>query len=352
MLPSVGGAVAALAILFALSYIQFRHIALALLVVLAPLPALAIAPQDVWPIPYLCGYFVVNVLAAQVRTRVAERIPAPVYAWREALAELIWPPAMVCAVAALPLFTADWSAIRIAASTVASSALAAVLVPVIARPLPYGEEFIVRTNRLREWRERRLDLLTFVVQPRWGWSVSGIAIVFAVLAYFGVENANAAPPAPRFWVPLALVTLSAGVGFAATRNLRRTTSFVIVAALVALMGLWLSIMFPSHAPVPYLAEATSIALMPCLLMAARSAKFARDGDRPAVATLRSFEQDTVTILFFAGGAAVYFLATGAFAASALMLCGGLSALIMIPALTTMIYDLAPPRVSLDAYRIR
>ncbi|HEY8948926.1 MAG TPA: hypothetical protein VIM56_08600 [Rhizomicrobium sp.] len=348
---SIGGAVATLAILFALSYAQFRHIALTLLVVLVPTPALAIAPADVWPIPYLCGYFVANVCAAQIRTRIAERMPGSAYAWRETAAELIWPPAMVCTIDALALVTSDRKAVWMTASTVAAAASAIVLVPFIGRYFPYDEEFIVRANRLRERRERWLDFLTFVVQPRWGWSVGGIAIIFAVLAYFGVGSAGATWPVRSLWGLPALLAVSGLVAFAATRDLRRTIGFLISATLLALTESWFLAILSGLAAEPY-SQSVAIATMPCLLIAVQSSKFSRDGDNAAVATLRSLEQQTVAILFFSAGAFACFLATGDFVASALVLCGMPVALIVMPALTTAIYDLAPPRVSMDAYRIR
>jgi hypothetical protein len=46
------------------------------------------------------------------------------------------------------------------------------------------------------------------------------------------------------------------------------------------------------------------------------------------------------------------LALGPIAGAVLALCGSVAALLLFPALTAAIFDLFPPRVSLDAYRAR
>jgi hypothetical protein len=78
----------------------------------------------------------------------------------------------------------------------------------------------------------------------------------------------------------------------------------------------------------------------------------RAGDTVAVATLRSFEQFAVPVVFYSLAATLVLCISGAAAAAILISFGGVAALIVFPALTTAIHDLFPPRVSLDAYRIR
>jgi hypothetical protein len=96
----------------------------------------------------------------------------------------------------------------------------------------------------------------------------------------------------------------------------------------------------------------ALASLPALLVAGQSTVFARAGDAVIVATLRSFEMLAVPIVFFCAAATLVLCVFGALASAVLILCGGVAGLIVVPALTTAIYDLFPPRVSLDAYRIR
>jgi hypothetical protein len=217
-----------------------------------------------------------------------------------------------------------------------------------ARYFPCDEDFIVRANRLRERRERWLDGLAFVIQPRWGWSVGGIALIFAVLGFFGGRDSGATWPSPAI-VSSAESLLFAIIAFAAIRNVRRTIAFLLAAAVLALLAFWICGRSPEAAPI--LAMAIAVAATPSLMIAVQSAKFARAGDRTTVAALRASEQLAIPIIFLCLASSIALFALGAFACAILVVLGGVAALIVFPALTTAIHDLFPPRASLDAYRI-
>ena len=251
---------------------------------------------------------------------------------------LLWPLIVLIAFSGL---AADAAVLKSLAVTCGSTVSSAVIVFFIGRSLPYGENFITRVNRVRESRERLLDALTFTVQPRWGWSVSGIGLVFATLGYFG-----GAEPSAKMILTFGVAEAISGVAAAiATRSIRRTLGFALAMAVLICLAVWIA--FPVAA-FPVLA----LAAVPALIMAMQSGRFAREGDRYAVATLRTFERHAATIVFFAVGGTLVLWLFGRTGAAILVAASAPLALLIFPALVTMLYDLLPPRVSLDAYRTR
>jgi len=358
LLPGWIGATVTLLILIACSYAQFRHIGLALVAALAPLPGYGVAValhMPAQPLVYLCGFAVSLVLTSAIETRICDGIP-PAEAAKRSVSELfpilIWPIALVtCTAIVLPLIEYVFAGLVLPLAVVLCGASALIFAPLAPRFLFYREEFITQANRLREKREGWLDALTFVVQPRWGWSVSGIALIFAVLGFFGGENSAAICLfAAIAALPAILGVLFAAFAYAATRNMRRTIAFLLTAAVLMCLMVWTSArIVPDVRDAPL---AIALAATPALILAGQSSVFARTGDTVAVATLRGFERCAVPIIFFCLAAALALCAAGAYGAAILVTCGGCAALMVFPALTTAIYDLFPPRVSLDAYRVR
>ncbi len=357
MLPGWIGATAALLILIAVAYMQFRHIGLALAIALAPLPGMGAAialHMPAQPLAYLCGVIVSFVLASAIEARICDRT-SPQDVTTQMASELfpilVWPIALAaCVTIAFALVARDFAALWLSLSTVLCGTSALVFVPTSLRFLPYREDFITRANRLRERRERWLDRLTFVVQPRWGWSVGGVALIFAVLGFFGGADSGAIGPlATPAGLPIAL-GLFAVFAYVATRNMRRTIGFLLTSAVLMCLMFWISagiVIDPAAA-----ALTIALATMPVLVLAGQSSAFARTGDTVAVATLRSFERCAVPTIFYCVAATLALCVSGNYAAAILVLCGSVAALLVFPALTTAIFDFFPPRVSLDAYRAR
>jgi hypothetical protein len=105
--------------------------------------------------------------------------------------------------------------------------------------LPFSEDFVARANRLRELRERRLENIAAVTEPRWGWSLTGIGVVFLAPGVFRLAVAardGGRPFALEIWLAAAVVT--AGAALAATRDWRRSLCGAIALGLVALIGCW------------------------------------------------------------------------------------------------------------------
>ncbi|HWA30828.1 MAG TPA: hypothetical protein VG867_07010 [Rhizomicrobium sp.] len=337
---------AALVALAILSFIQFRHIGLTVLTLAGPLPAVAaamtfgMAPD---PVDYLFGFLCGAILSTGIGTRICDgetARDAAHTALRRSWALVLWPPLVAVALSVLTagVNTATLSSAAVICGNVVSSLA---IVFFIARSLPYSENFITRMNRVRESRERFLDALAFVVQPRWGWSVSGIGLVFAALGYFGAGEASWSLIFLFGAVEAAIMAAAA----IATRSIRRTLAFAFTGAILICLTAWLAL------PVAA-ASVPALAIAPALVMAMQSARFAREGDRFAVATLRSFEVHAVTIVFFATGAALTLWLFARPGGAILVAAGAPAALLAFPALVTMLYDLVPPRVSLDAYRTR
>jgi hypothetical protein len=354
-LPDWIGAGAALAALSAVSYIQFRHTALALVVVLVPLPGAALATWLQAPglaPAYLCGFFIANVLAARITMKICdgEQISQAIKdAGRGAFSLLLWPGVLcVCIAAAFAALSRDAGGL-LTAACVALSCISVLVLPLGARLLAYGGEFVTRANRAWEMRDRRLDGLAFIVQPRWGWAVSGIGLIFAVLGFFGAPQDVRSTPFD-VWVLAAMGALFAATAYLATRDLRRAIAFCITMAILFCLARWTDHRLALADRDPWLLLA--LAALPTLTMAASSAAFARDGDNAAVAMLRSLERLAANIVFFCFGAAASMFVLGPIAGAVLALCGSVAALLVFPALTAAIFDLLPPRISLDAYRVR
>lgn len=353
-LPEWIGAGIALAVLFAFSYIQIRHFGLAAAAALAPLPGylLAVALHaSSQPLGYVCGFAVANILLSVMETQICDGA-SPANATREAIrsvgAALFWSLTLVSAAMAIFSAMGGGVAALMASLTVLLCGLSALAITVLmARFFAYDDEFIARANRLRERRERWLDGLAFVVQPRWGWSVSGVALIFAVLGIFGGQDSGATWPFP---VLSAEGVLFAVLAYAATRNMRRTIAVLLTVAILACLASWVRARLAIGGQELVLAIAVGAA--PALIMAIQSARFARGGDAVAVSGLRATEQLAIPIVFFSAASSIALLPLGAFAGAILIALGGMAALIVFAALTTAIHDLFPPRVSLDAYRIR
>ena len=354
LLPGWVGATVALLILIAFTYAQFRHIGLALVAALAPLPGQAIVVLlhlPAQPLAYLGGFIVSLVLTSVIETRFCDGAPAreaTALVASEMLPILAWPIALVAsATIVFALVAREFAALWLSLAVVLCGVAALICAPAGQRFLPYRDDFITRANRLREHQERWLDRLTFVVQPRWGWSVSGIALIFAILGFFGGANSGTTGPLALL---AALGVLFAGFAYVATRNIRRVIAFLLTSAVLVCLMFWISARIVIDPAAAVLAIALSA--MPALILAGQSSAFARTGDAVAVATLRGFERCAIPTIFYCLAATLALCVSGEFAAAILVACGGVAALLVLPALTTAIYDFFPPHVSLDAYRVR
>ena len=360
-LPVIAGA----AVLFA----QLRHLPLAIGgAAVAPLPGLiAAAVAAKWiaaahlglltiALAWMLGASVAQLLASEVVLHILEGSSANdamQRAWRNG-----WPAgiaAIVVGCLAVAAAMPDRHGLIQAASTV-SSGLSAFLVLPFARWLPFGEDFVVRANRLRERRERLFDPLIAVARPRWGFSAGGIALVFAVLAVFGLRQ-FARFPVPLYVWPVALALLAAASA-AVIRDWRATISTVAAMFLTAAIGFWIAARLGLR-DVPDIFMALAAGLVPVLALAGHAGRFFHEGDDATIGLARMLTRDA-PVAGFAG----VLLAAAALAAAplagklavvllAVFVFTGAAALVFQPALTVVIETLFPRKATLEArYRVR
>jgi hypothetical protein len=340
-----------LVILLAASWMLLRHAVFALLAVLAPLPPSVFA-ASAFPVTYLCGFVVAAILIAGIEAQRSQgTAPALRQAWHELGSSVIWPPVVAAGMAAaFPLVTGHARGLSESVLILASAACAIVLSFPVARLLPFGEQAIIRINRLREARDRWLDVLAFVVQPRWGWSIAGIAMIFATMGYFGGANAGGAWLVAPQWIVPAWIAAGLVLGYAASRDMRRTFAFVLTGFVLVCLSYWAAARL--HPSARDWNDAIALSMVPVTITLASAASFARAGDSVAVAGLRAMEQNAIVLIF----ALLAAWLGSALLAKWMLVCllpfSAVAAVIVFPALTTAIYDLLPPRVSLDAYKLR
>jgi hypothetical protein len=354
-----------LAILAAFSYLHLRHAFLTLSTLVAPAigllgSGLLTSPGVNFPsllLAYLPGFIVAVFLAAAMVRQTAGGEAASGAA-RDAVIELA--PAALCALVVaivMPAFVVSVSPVRAlqaALPGIGAGLCALIAVPLGALLLPYGEDFVARANRLRESRQRLLAHLVAVTQPRWGWSLSGIAIVFAVLGLFGAKgtpiHANVAWP--------AAILVAFGATYAATRDWRRAVAALLAFLPAISLTLWVLARLPLHSgPDGWRnpAQALGIAFIPVMLVSARAAQFARGGENGPIASARALEQDGAAIAFAALAGALSLLAMGEAGIPAALgiFLGGASALVFAPAFSAAVGSLLPRRAEIEArYRVR
>lgn len=343
----------ALAIAFAIaalgSYVHLRHVGLAPAVAFAPLPgmlmALAIGAPDGFAavLAYLPGFAVAAFLADDFTQRIASGIDR-----NSAIRDAIGASALSACLAVLVpagglgaflYFFPSLANLAAAAAMIGGGLFAILIVTMVASLLPFGEEFVTRTNRLREWRERVLYRLTFITQPRWAMSFTGIAIVFAVLAFFGAQLAIDANEA----VILGAFLIAAfGASFLLKRDWRRALATIMVLALVMLIAFW-SVPQIHMQTLFLLLLMLAVCFAPLFLMAAESDRY--------------LSEDAMSLALQRKGAAVLFifLAAGFILISgpAILFFGCVGALVFQPAIATALETLIPSKAALEArYRVR
>jgi hypothetical protein len=344
--------VIAFALFLAASWILTRHAVLAVLTVLSPLPGIALAVAVSHRLPfifeYVPGFIAAGCLASAVAQSSAS-MPGR-KAIRLSLGHL-WLPLLASLLFFVPATFTDPTAFACMSAILS----AFVVTAAGATVLSYDETFVTRINRASEARIRDTEWLSFVAIPRWGMSIGGIALVFSVLGFFGAQKGSAAILAhPILFAAPAFVFLIDA--FAVTRNVRRTLAACLAMAPVLLLVLAASARFARAEESLWLSLA--VAAIPVLLMAASAPRFERIGDAADIATVRGIEQagPAIAVTSLAGAAMATlstFQSSSGLIEGVVLFFGGIAALVLQPALTTMLYTLVPKRVSLEeAFRKR
>ncbi|MEJ0025505.1 MAG: hypothetical protein WDN01_05705 [Rhizomicrobium sp.] len=357
---------ASFAIVACVGYVHVRHAGLAVIAALAPLlgmVAAALSARGLATADLLAIYGLGGVAAALTGGETVRRVlvEGAGDAAKLSLARL-FVPAMLAALAAATvsaawLFRGDPAlTLRTACVLLASVVFAVLGTTFGASVLPFAEGFFTAANRVRERRERLLRLTTGVVQSRWALSIAGIAMVLAVLGWFGVEPflvRGAWIAKPALWSASALGVFL--LAFAAGRDWREALAATAALAVFVLLVLWLWCLTVGRLPPPALiaiATAAGAAYLPMLALAAGRHRFLAAGDEPTVARLRALEDLGASPYFGAAAAAASLLPWialhGSFAvlAAAFLLAGG-AAVIVQPAIAAALEWFIPRRRSLN-----
>jgi len=363
--------VAMLGLSSVIAFAHLRHAGLALATAVVPLSGLIAAASlglflGPLVLAYLTGLTIALFLADDIALRVVDGsggADAAVETLRESAFASGAAAISAAALAALMLLAGHRAATPLmAALDEAASGLSALIVlPLVASLLPYSEDFVSRANRLRELRERRTEKLAAVTEPRWGWSLTGIGVVFLALAFFGSRSLHAtsavAHVALEIWLVAAVVT--AGAALAATRDWRRSLSVLVALGLAALIGCW------GYASAGVALDVASwLALMQALAFGAATILLVANSARPdgdentTAASVRSLLGKTSAAATSSACAMAVLLGLSvgigvvAIALAATVFFAGIGAVLLQPALTIAIETVAPRRSAIEArYRV-
>ena len=355
------GLVSACAVLAgACALIQTRHLTLAVLVAVAPLPGLAVAaPMSAGAafgavplLAYVFGYAVAVVKANGVLVRALDGTSVDTPARPAGLA-----------VGLMTVFSLLWfwhgqtnDAAFQAVVDIGFAVSSALLVMPLCTPfLRFDEAFVAGANRAHERRQLIFEKVATVAVPRWGASIAGITLILIALAWFGAE-----PALSHLHVESAqgLTAASAGLMFlsatVACGGWREGLSATIVAALVCLMALWGFAVADKPEPVPLVEdlELVSLALFLVFCGARRARVYRLLGDDPAIARLRAVEELGGPQSFAVLGGIVALL-PNAFVHPATAACevalffAGVGGVALAPAIVTACETLFPRRRSVE-----
>jgi hypothetical protein len=350
---------------FGVAFVHLRHVAFAAVAAVAPLPGLVIAgpfamAHDAGALALLAAYGMAVVAGALWSSTVMSELLAN--RGREQAA-LLGPLRLLlpigAALLALGVVMMAWvpqRALGIWIEIMAGIVSSLTFIVLGALTLPFSETAVTDLNRARERRALRLRLLALVVEARWGMSLAGIALVVAVLGYFGIDALPAKElliARPVYWAGAALLVFLAG--FAVGRDWREALAVVLALAAETLLGLWqwkiavgqLSVQAFS---VVVMTDGVSLMLMLALLDGAR--RYRSAGDAVEAARLKALEECAGPTIYGCAGAAAaavpWTVLHGAMATLAvLFLLAAMFAVMVLPAISTALEALVRRRYSVE-----
>ena len=355
-------------------FCHLRHFGLTMLVLLAPLPGVALV-LPFMPLRALSGIWLALlatvmslgvglVLAGEFTLLVcegAERKAAVRAAYRRHGAALgAVSLAVTVALAVDGLADQAWSLSLHAAVLVAAANSSVLCFFALARFLPCREDFVASHNRAEERWRRLCGWLIAVAAPRWGFTVVGIALVFAALGYFGAQPLRPAWQAGNgIWIAIFLMAVLAFAALAVVvRDWRNIMAAALALPVPFLLGLWgLTRAGPALDSESLLLLLMAIAAGAVSLFAAgtEAARRSRAGDNTDF-TARGILLRDGRNLFFAGATPALALllsapATGATGIALAVAAGsaGAGALLFRPAFAAVIENWLPRATTLASH---
>lgn len=350
--------VSALLLSAAISFVHLRHFGLSALVAIAPMPGLLIAhglgsagplTMALCYLPgFACALFMADEIAANVAHGHERRA-----ACEDALAKSGVSAGVGIGVAAIGLAVLGLSQGPVVlAATLGAGVCAILIVPLAASALPFSEDFVTRSNRVREWRERMLDSVAAIAQPRWALSATGIAVIFAVLGYFG---AHPVLDATEYAIFTALLLSAFIAGFGLTWEWRRALALPLVLVLLILIGMWGLAQIHEASRLLPLVQVLGICAIPLLFFAVEASRHLIE-DPASASSFALLRRGPVTIFVFVNCALLVLLQIGdpllAAVIVVMLLFGCTGALLWLPAIAGALETLFPRRSTLEArYRL-
>jgi hypothetical protein len=341
------------------SFVHLRHVGLAVLAASVPLPGLLIAhgfgaadplTMALCYLPgFACALFMADEIAANVAHGHEQRAVC-----EEVFAKSGASGGIGIGIAAIGLVILSLSHGQVALAATLGAGLSAILIlPLAASALPFGEDFVTRANRLREWRERMLDPVAAIAQPRWALAATGVGIVFAVLGYFG---AHPVLDATEYAIFTALFLSSFIAGFGLTWEWRRALALPLTLALLILIGMWGLAEIHEIGRLEPLVQILGVCALPLLFLIVEASRHLTD-DAASASSLALSRRGPVTLFFFAACALVALFQMGdpllVAVAAVMLLFGCIGALLWLPAIAGALETLFPRRSTLEArYRVR
>ncbi|HTT99755.1 MAG TPA: hypothetical protein VMF58_17025 [Rhizomicrobium sp.] len=246
----------------------------------------------------------------------------------------------------------DWFASKSLAAQFTFGFAAALTGAWLCAHVPFSEQFIARANAARERRERLLEAYFPEMPSRWALSVTGIAIVLATVALFGIRDAHI-----RWTVPAAL-SLSVGAafmlaGFAVlARDWRMASALTLANLFVGVLLCWVNARLYPHPKSFSLTAMLVLSSVPLGLIAARARIYLSEGAEMVLA-LASAVRDEGAIAIFLGvavgvpavfGALIFLALSPAFVFA---IASAFAALLLFPALTIAIHTILPRYRTVD-----
>jgi hypothetical protein len=360
------GWVASAALVAAISRLHLRHSLMAVAVAAVPLAgviwsgvlthlmgATRVVPVGAYALGvvlavHLSDRFVAGVLGDRPAAEAASRAQGDIL--RPALAALV-----VAAVLVLLTLFAEGVTLRMAAleavfGWVLAALPVALALPAVFARLTFNEAFIARANRARERRVTRAYRLSMVSVPRWGMSVSGVALVMAMLSWFGASPLPLPAETGGLAIPLGIAAVVAfAVAYMVVDNWRDALALSLATLTAGLLDLWAGVLLDGTGARAAVAvvDGLLLALVSMFVVASRVRQLRENGDDEAIARLRAIENLAGPCVFAALAAAAALLVWSIFPVAVAAGVGAVAALLFAPALATAINTLLPKRRSVE-----